>query len=467
MPFRRTARTTPPALATTVATPLSPTTPAAPASSGPESAPASLPRPRIGRGRVWKAALLASLLPLTAAAPALAGPSIAHPAPDPNKTGLVEKKLVPDLVGTMQKLRIPGAIVSVTMQKWGTTTAALGTDYLGSGLQMDAAEHLRIGDVTRTFTGTVILQLAGEHRIGLDEPVARLVSGVPNGRLITVRQLLRMTSGLYDYAEDPALNKALDQHPDARFTPHDVLAVAFRHQPYFAPGKGFHDSATDTVLLGMIAERVTRQPLQTLFQQRIFRPLGMKDTRIDNGVTLPDPHARGYQFGTNTDALTAPVLSGKDAAWADFSAGKPTDVTTSNASWAWAAGAATSTVADLNRWAPALATGKLLTPQMRKEQMLLMPTSVKAARTASPSAAKPTAMLGSAAYGATSYGLALADYAGFLGHAGRVPGYSSIVTYDPKRQATVVIMVNSSRSPDGSVPANELMKRVLADVFDG
>ena len=153
---------------------------AAARTSSPQGPSDPTKRPVIRRGRAWRALLIASLLPLTAAAPAL-GPAIANPAPDPNKTGLVEKKLVPDLVGTMQKLRIPGAVVSVTMPKWGTTTTALGTDDLGTGQRIDAADHVRVGDITRTFTGTVVLQLADAHRLGLDEPVARIVPGVPDG----------------------------------------------------------------------------------------------------------------------------------------------------------------------------------------------------------------------------------------------------------------------------------------------
>ncbi len=419
---------------------------AAARTSSPQGPSDPTKRPVIRRGLAWRALLIASLLPLTAAAPAL-GPAIANPAPDPNKTGLVEKKLVPDLVGTMQKLRIPGAVVSVTMPKWGTTTTALGTDDLGTGQRIDAADHVRVGDITRTFTGTVVLQLADAHRLGLDEPVARIVPGVPDGEHITIRQLLQMTSGLYDYAEDPGLNQTLDTHPATQFTPQDLLAVAFKHKPYFAPGKGFHSSATDTVLLGTIAERLTGKPLQTLLDQRIFSPLGMKDTRIDSGTAIPAPVARGYQYVGNAASLTAPVLTGKDAAWADYSAGKPVDVTQANASWTWAAGAATSTLADLNRWAVALATGKLLSPQMHKAQMTFTPTS--------------------AAPGAATYGLALSDYAGFLGHDGRIPGYSSFIGYDPNKQAAVVVLANSDRSPDGTAPATELMKRVLADVFGG
>lgn len=430
--------------------------------SSPEVSSDSAKRPLIRRGNGWKALLLASLIPLTAAAPAL-GPAAANPAPDPNKSGLVEKKLVPDLLGTMQKLRIPGAIVSVTTAKWGTTTAALGTDNLGTGRRIDPADHVRVGDITRTFTGTVILQLADAHRLRLDEPVARLVRGVPNGRNITVRQLLHMTSGLYDYAADQGLNQTLTQHPDTQFTPRDLLAVAFEHRPYFAPGRGFHASATDAVLLGMIAERVTHQPLQRLFEQRIFAPLGMKDTRIDSSTAIPAPAARGYQHVTNAAALTAPVLTGKDAAWADYSAGKPADVTAANASWTWAAGAATSTLADLNRWVPALATGKLLSSKMHKEQLTFTPATAPASA-ASSTAAAPAVPTTPAAM---TYGLALADYAGFLGHEGRITGYSSFIGYDPVKKATVVVLANSDRSPDGTTPASELTKRVLADVFGG
>lgn len=464
----------PPTTSPTASAPTSSSEASSEASSGPAK------RSVIRRGRAWRALLIASLLPLTAAAAPGLGPAVANPAPDPNKAGLWEKKLVPDLLGTMQKLRIPGSIVSVSMPKWGTTTRALGTGDLGTGAPINAADHVRIGDITRTFTGTVVLQLADEHRLRLDEPVAQIIPGVvPNGQRITVRQLLRMTSGLYDYTEDQGLNQTLDKQPNTQFAPRDLLAVAFKHAPYFAPGKGFHSSATDSVLLGTIAERITGRPLQTLFEQRIFKPLGMKDTRVDTGTVIPAPVARGYQYIGHAAALTTHTLTGKDAAWADYSAGKPVDATQANPSWTWAAGGATSTLADLNRWVPALAGGKLLSPQMRKEQLTFTPapgtvaltpaalTSTAGTPTVTTSVAVGTAPSASTVPGTAAYGLAVADYEGFLGHDGRIPGYSAFVGYDPKRQATVVVLANSDRSPDGTVPATELTKRVLADVFNG
>ena len=63
-------------------------------------------------------------------------------------------------------------------------------------------DHFRIRSITKTFTGTVILQLVDEGKLKLDNPVAKYQPEVPNGANITVRELLNMTSGLFNYTED-------------------------------------------------------------------------------------------------------------------------------------------------------------------------------------------------------------------------------------------------------------------------
>ncbi|MFF2045886.1 serine hydrolase domain-containing protein [Kitasatospora sp. NPDC058170] len=401
-------------------------------------------RPPRARSRRWAALLLAGLLPLTAAAPALGSPA------DPRDVRVVRtapfaEQLTPDLIALMQRLRVPGAVVSVSTPEWGTWTAALGTGDLTTGAPVRTDQHMRVGSITKTFTATVVLQLVQEGRLSLDDPVSAHRPGVPDGEHITIRQLLQMTSGLYNYSEDLAFNERLDQRPESEWTPQELLDVAFRHPAYFPPGAGWHYSNTNYVLLGLIAEQLTGQPLAGLFRQRIFDPVGMSGTSLDSDATIPGPRAQGYQFISNVDSLTAPVLTGKDAAWADWSAGNPYDVTHVNASWAWAAGAAVSTVEDLRRWAPALATGALLSPELQRERLTFVPTSDQPG--------KPT------------YGLGIADFAGFLGHDGQIPGYNSFVGYDPERCATVVVLVNLNQSPDGTAPSDELTKLVLAKLF--
>src|SRR5207253_2507969 len=104
-----------------------------------------------------------------------------------------------------------------------------------------------IGSNTKTFTGTVILQVVDEGNLGLDDPVSEYQPKVPNGENITIRQLLNMSSGLYNYAEDKEFNETLDSEPDKVWTPGEVVEIGFQHQPYFAPGEGFHYSNTNTV----------------------------------------------------------------------------------------------------------------------------------------------------------------------------------------------------------------------------
>ncbi|MFG3281277.1 serine hydrolase domain-containing protein [Streptomyces sp. NPDC048111] len=402
------------------------------------------PRGRSRRARPWAALLLASVLPLTAAAPAAHsagvadGPRAARTAPSP-------RQLAPDLVAMMQRARIPGAVVSVSTPEWGTWTAALGTGDLRTGAPVRADQHMRVGSITKTFTATVVLQLVQEHRLSLDDRVSSFRPDVPDGRRITIRQLLQMTSGLYNYSEDPGFNRRLDQRPADEWTPDELLDVAFAHPSYFPPGEGWHYSNTNYVLLGLIAEHLTGRPLGRLFKERIFDRAGMRETSFDPDRTIPEPRARGYEFISNVASLTAPVLTGKDAAWADWSAGNPYDVTQVNASWAGAAGAAVSTVDDLRRWAPVLAEGTLLSPEMQRERLHFVPTSDEPGR--------PT------------YGLGIADVQGFIGHDGQIPGYNSFVGYDPERRATVVVLVNLNQSPDGTAPADEITKFLLAKLF--
>jgi D-alanyl-D-alanine carboxypeptidase len=99
---------------------------------------------------------------------------------------------------------------------------------------------MRIGSITNTFTATAILQLVDRGLIGPDDPVARYRPDVPNGKQVTIRQVMNMTSGLFNTTEDIGLNAARDADPTRTWDPQEVLEIAYAHPPYFAPGQGWH-----------------------------------------------------------------------------------------------------------------------------------------------------------------------------------------------------------------------------------
>ncbi len=119
----------------------------------------------------------------------------------------------------------------------------------------------------RLSPSTALLILANEDKIVLDDPVSKYFGFVPNGKSITLRMLANMTSGLFNYTEDEAWQKQMLGDTKRLWTPRELVNVGLAHPPYFEPGKGWHYSNTNTVLLGMIIEKVTGKPVAQVYRR--------------------------------------------------------------------------------------------------------------------------------------------------------------------------------------------------------
>src|SRR4051812_41889690 len=128
---------------------------------------------------------------------------------------------------------IPGAIVALSIPGEIEYAKAFGSGDTATGDPMLVNDFTRIGSVTKTFTGTALLQLVDQGKISLSDPISRYVDGVPFGDVITLDLLGRMRSGLADYTEtDEFLERAyteLPAGPDAfTTTPQELIETAFR-----------------------------------------------------------------------------------------------------------------------------------------------------------------------------------------------------------------------------------------------
>ncbi|MFF5333319.1 serine hydrolase domain-containing protein [Streptomyces sp. NPDC013181] len=209
--------------------------------------------------------------------------------------------------------------------------------YRSTGPGIRYADRFRAGSVTKSFVAAVVLQLAGEGRLRLTDPVERFLPGLVrghgnDGRRITLRALLSHTSGLYDYTDD------------ATARPLSALAAvrtATAHRPVAAVGT-YAYSNTDYALLGLVVGRVTGHPYATEIRRRLIGPLRLTGTSLPGSRTsLPAPHGRAYSRAPG---------------------GRLTDVTELDPRSAGAAGELISTLADLNRFYAALLGGRLLKP---------------------------------------------------------------------------------------------------------
>jgi D-alanyl-D-alanine carboxypeptidase len=246
---------------------------------------------------LWGAALVALLALLPGAGQTRAAdrsvrhmPAAAPPAFPP----AIQRQFQQALDQTVANPRVPGAIVGIWVPGRGTWIHAAGLADCATKRPMQVQLYTRIGSITKTFIGTLILQLVGEGRLGLDDPIQRWAPEVPNAQHITVRELLNMSSGLYNYTEDKQWGRQAfvptGQVRTRQWAPKQLVRVAITHKPYFAPGKGFHYSNTNTILLGLIIEQLTGRPVQEVLRTRILQPLRLTHTVFPTTAAMPMPH---------------------------------------------------------------------------------------------------------------------------------------------------------------------------------
>ena len=347
-----------------------------------------------------------------------------------------------------QDMLVPGAAMLLRTPQ-GEYVATYGVRGIDDPTPITIDDHIRIGSNTKTWTGTAILQLVEEGKIALDDPVSKYRPDVPNGDNITIEMLLNMRSGLFNYSTTFALNDAMDKTPERVWDPEELLAIAFPMPPYFEPDQGYTYSNTNTVLLGLIAEQLDGKPLEDVFHDRIFAPLGLTETLLPARTSnaMPEPHARGYMYTDNVLTLATNAIPPDLQFAAKNGTLLPNDQTDANPSWGWAAGAGISTAPDLADYVEALTTGKLLGPEMQ------------ALRMESPrpqSADNP---------GGALYGLGIAKFGTFYGHTGELPGFNTFMGSDPETGVTLIVWTNLAPAADGRDPATTIARALIGQIY--
>ena len=358
------------------------------------------------------------------------------------------------LDATAKELLIPGAMVLLRTPQ-GEFAVTYGTTLLGEKIPPRADTYFRAASNTKTMTAAVILQLAQEGKLSVDDAVSKYVPGVPNGDQITIAELLEMRSGLYNYTNAPEISATMDHDPAKVWSPVDLLAIAFAHPPNDPPGTAYEYNNTNYLLLSLVAEKVDGKPLAQSMHDRLFGPLRLQHTVFpalaDN--TLPEPYSHGYLYGSAAVAMVgSPPYSPDVQAAARAGTLLPTDYTGLNYSFAEGAGAVISTASDLATWIEALVAGRVLKAEYQRRWL----DSLQAEDPSKPKGQR--------------YGYAIAQISWgpntIYFHGGEAPGYNSFMGYDPNNRVTLVVWTNLTVSLDEKQTANTLMLKVLDQICD-
>ncbi|HKY61926.1 MAG TPA: serine hydrolase domain-containing protein [bacterium] len=334
--------------------------------------------------------------------------------------GSGEGSLSPELEASLREIveqkkaefGIPGVMAGVWIPGEGELIIENGLSDIASGTPIQREDHFRIGSITKSFTVTVILQLAEEGRLSLSDPVEQYLPGIENGTA-TLAQLADMTSGIFNYTEDAGFVAEFVADFLRKWQAQELIDVADSNAPYFPPGENWHYSNTNTVILGVIVEQVTGRPVGQEIQERILNPLGLNGTLYPTGPDLPSPFVHGYGF----DPL-------EDLSFADPSSSA-------------GSGAMISTLDDLRKWGEGLGTGATLSPATFSQRLdSLRPIVFSPCADNDPQRPKRECP----EY--DRYGQGMGELNGWIGHTGEFVGYTMLVMYEPNRGSVVVILAN-------------------------
>jgi D-alanyl-D-alanine carboxypeptidase len=307
--------------------------------------------------------------------------------------------------GVLARYHVSGALVSVSVPGEAAWKGAFGYANLEDRTPFDPVSYGSIRSVTKSYTVTVILQLVRDRVLRLDDKLDRFVPGIPNGDRITLADLAGMQSGIADYSAQPAFQEDFGSDFERAFSEEELVAYAIPASPVFEPGTQYEYSNTNTVLLGMVIEQVTRQPLGSVLQSRVFTPLGLTGTSYPLTVPLPLPHPTPYAVAVDDGAAEKlPLVS-------------PTGLA--------GAGAMVSTLADLETWGKALGDGRLIGPELQKERI-----------------ERSRPVTNGPEY--DRYGLGIGILAGWWGHTGSGIGWQAATFYDPRSGTVIAAMVNET-----------------------
>jgi D-alanyl-D-alanine carboxypeptidase len=274
----------------------------------------------------------------------------------------------------------------------------------------------RIGSLTKTFVSATILSLEKDGKLTLDDLLAKWIPSVPKTDGVTLRHLLNHTSGIFNYTEDPSF--FVD--PAKKWPPSDLVAFATTHDPYFAPGAGWHYSNTNYILLGMIAQLAGGGTVGQLLHARAMGPAKLTHTLFD-GEDAIGPMAKGFS------------KSKKDVTFLDDPSGS------------WAAGAMVATGIDLVQWASELYGTRDVLDDAEHDELV---------KGAVPTGTGET-------YGLGAFLLPPSETAGAgpaIGHAGDIDGYHTMAFWFPQKSWAIVSIVNQ----DGVDPNAILAAALLA-----
>jgi D-alanyl-D-alanine carboxypeptidase len=310
----------------------------------------------------------------------------------------------------------PGAVVLIARGDQVVFRGARGLADVELGVPMKPDQVFRIASITKMFTAALVLKLAQQGRVSLDDPVSRYLPELAACGQATIRQLLSHTAGISDRPTE-----AQRGHWRPRTDTATQIAEIGARPLVFASGTDQKYSNSGFILLGAIVERVTGAPWYESLGSEILGPLRLEHTRYGGTDELVPGRVIGYSTDNPSHAVRTVMMG--------------------SLTFPAAAGGLLSTAADLARWMKALAKGEAVGHD--GFAAMTTPTEVPNRTPDHP-------------YGLGTYVWSVRG-AKMVGHTGQIDGFASALAYLPSVDVRIVVLAN-----DDHFDARVLARRLAA-----
>lgn len=327
-----------------------------------------------------------------------------------------------------------GVLIGVSTPD-GSYYQAYGGDRT-DGLTLTIDYKMRYGSITKMYTALLVLAQIDAGHISLDDTLDMYVSGPSWWHKITIKYLLQMQSGIEDYLQqDPSVNQTYFLSPTSTFDP--LPTIRGYTTPLYEPGTQSEYSNSNYILLGMILEWCdatygTGRDIRTIILEDCLAALDLTETEWPTGNYMTAPYSRGWSLNLALPQIQA--ILGPLSFLAGL-LGYPTSAeiewTAVSTTWAGCAGALDGTIADLVKFGEAIASGALLSPEMKQLRDETFVTYISY-QTSNPWEGQ----------GWMGFGLGVIQWGSWLGWIGNLGGYISVLWANPTNGAVVAVLIN-------------------------
>ncbi|MFH0765879.1 MAG: serine hydrolase domain-containing protein [Calditrichota bacterium] len=355
--------------------------------------------------------------------------------------GLASKlqgQIPPDLANSLQTIldqqrqdfRTPGASAAAIFPDGQMWLGVSGVSDSAGEIPIMPALPFSIASLSKTHIAALTLLLVETEEVDLDDSLYHWLPAIQYvDSVITIRQLLNHTSGVFSFHEHPAFSDSMFARPERLWTPEDMLAVFMNH-PYFPPGEGWHYSNTNYLLLGLILREITGQSPVVLLRERLLEPNELVETWYEIEEELPVEPAHPWHDLNHDGQLEDISFLPRTARHSAIGVG----------------GALVSTARETARFGHTLLGGDVISEESLQSMFEFVDI--------------PAGWLPFTGYG---LGMGRIDLEGreLWGHEGDIPGYNSILLHLPQPPVTLCVLMNGDVNNSAPETGYALMRRLI------